>query len=116
MQPDWEIWLDNQLSSHLAKIMAEALNISVVSSFKLGIKDAEDREIYTRAKNKGNVILITKDADFPTLITEMGSPPKLIKLNIGNLPTQILWSRYKDNFITAIQILQTTDTEIIFIE
>ena len=116
MQPDWEIWLDNQLSSHLAKMMAEELKMSVMSSFKLGIKDLEDREIFIRAKNKGNIILITKDADFPALITEMGSPPKLIKLNTGNLPTLILWSRYKANFITAIHILQTTDAEIIFIE
>ncbi|MEP7255951.1 MAG: DUF5615 family PIN-like protein [Ferruginibacter sp.] len=116
MQPDWEIWLDNQLSSYLAKMMAEELNMPVMSAFKLGIKNFEDKEIYIRAKNKGKVILITKDADFPTLITEMGSPPKLIKLNTGNLPTQILWSKYKDNFITAIQILQTTDAEIIFIE
>ena len=116
MQPDWEIWLDNQLSSFLAKIMAEELKMSVVSPYKLGIKDAEDREIYVRAKSKGNVILITKDADFAALITEMGAPPKLIKLNTGNLPTQILWNKYKDNFITAIQILQTTDAEVIFIE
>ena len=116
MQPDWEIWLDNQLSSFLAKIMSEELKMPVVSSFKLEIKDAEDREIYAMAKKKGNVILITKDADFPSLITEMGSPPKLIKLNTGNLPTQILWNRYKDNFITAIHILQTTDAEVIFIE
>ena len=116
MQPDWEIWLDNQLSSHLAKMMADELNISVVSAFKLGIKGLEDRDIFTKAKIKGNVILVTKDADFPALITQMGAPPKLIKLNTGNLPTKILWSRYKANFITAIHILQTTDAEIIFIE
>lgn len=116
MQPEWEIWLDNQLSSVLAKIMQSELGIVVKSSFILKHNDSDDLEIFSRAKKAGNVILISKDADFPTLITQYGSPPKVIKLNTGNLPTKSLWNKYKKNFKSAIKLLQKTGAEVIYIE
>ena len=116
MQPEWEIWLDNQLSSVLAKLMQDEFGITVKSSFILDNKKLKDREIYKLAKQRGFIILITKDADFPSLITQFGSPPKVIKLNTGNLPTKSLWSKYKKNFESAIRLLQSTNAEVIFIE
>ncbi|MDQ6764148.1 MAG: DUF5615 family PIN-like protein [Bacteroidota bacterium] len=116
MQHKWEIWLDNQLSSVLAKIMQDEFDITVKSAFTLNHSTISDRDIFERAKQNGYVIMITKDADFPTLVTLFGSPPKVIKLNTGNLPTKILWDRYKANFKSAITLLQTTNAEIIFIE
>lgn len=116
MQPEWEIWLDNQLSSLFAKLMQDELGVTVKSSFILGHKQLEDREIYERAKQKGFIILVTKDADFSSLITQFESPPKVIKLNTGNLPTRFLWNSYKQNFKSAIELPQSTDAEVIFIE
>ena len=116
MQPDWEIWLDNQLSSALAKRMQTELGITVKSAFILKIKELEDYDIYILAKQKRYIILITKDADFPSLITQYGSPPKVIKLNTGNLPTKTLWNKYKRNFESAIKLLKKTNAEVIYIE
>ena len=65
MQRDFEIWLDNQLPSILAKWMIEEFGFKVKSSFVLNIKEASDWEIYQRAKQTGNVIIISKDGDFP---------------------------------------------------
>jgi predicted nuclease of predicted toxin-antitoxin system len=45
----------------------------------------EDKEIFMRAKQKGNIILIAKDAGFLFPVIPYGSPPKIIKLNTGNL-------------------------------
>ena len=56
------------------------------------------------------------NADFPLLVTQFGSPPKVIKLNTGNQPTKLLWDKYRKNFKSAIKLLQNTDAEIIFIE
>jgi predicted nuclease of predicted toxin-antitoxin system len=84
MQHDWEIWLDNQLSSSLAKIMQSELNMNVKSAFILQSAKLPDKEIFDRAKKNGFIIIITKDADFPALVTQYGSPSKIIKLNIGN--------------------------------
>lgn len=111
-----EIWLDNQLSSAFPKKMQEAFNITVKSSFLLQISTLKDKEIYKAARQKGDVILITKDADFPLLLTQYGSPLKIIKLNTGNMPTNLLWNKYKENLRVAIHLLEATDTEIIFIE
>ncbi|MDQ6756080.1 MAG: DUF5615 family PIN-like protein [Bacteroidota bacterium] len=116
MQPDWEIWLDNQLSSSLAKLIQTELGIITKSAFILKAKKLIDYEIYMLAKQKGHVILITKDADFPSLLTQYGSPPKVIKLNTGNLPTKALWIKYKKNFTSAIKLLQNTKAEVIYIE
>jgi len=116
MQPKWEIWLDNQFSSALAKMMHEELSLIVKSSFILKSKNLGDKEIFLNAKKQGNVIIITKDADFPSLVTQYGCPPKIIKLNTGNMPTKILWEKYRNNFKSAIRLLVKTEAEIIFIE
>lgn len=36
------------------------------------------------AREAGNVILLTKDRDFPELQQRLGAPPKIIWLRIGN--------------------------------
>ncbi len=97
-------------------MMQNELGIVVKSAFTLRHVDLKDKEIYMRAKEQGYVILITKDADFPSLVTQFGSPPKIIKLNIGTLPTKLLWNNYRKNFISAIRLLQSTNAEVIFIE
>ena len=116
MLPDWEIWLDNQLSSILAKWMYEECQLVVKSAFILQIREKTDSEIFKMAKATGNVILITKDADFTQLILQSGAPPKVIKLNTGNISSIELWNRYKSAVETAIHSLQETDAEIIYIE
>ena len=77
MQPKWEIWLDNQFSSALAKKMQEEFSLILKSSFILKSKNLDDKEIFLNAKKHGNVIIITKDADFPSLVTQYGCPPKI---------------------------------------
>ena len=116
MLPEWKIWLDNQFSSALAKKMQDEWKMNVKSAFILKNKNLDDKEIYLNAQEKGHVIIITKDADFPSLVTQYGCPPKIIKLNTGNMPTNLLWDKYKDNFKSAIKLLQKTKAEIIFIE
>jgi predicted nuclease of predicted toxin-antitoxin system len=66
MQRKWEILLDNQLSSALAKLMQNEFNITVKSAFILQNSNSGGREIFNRAKEEGYIILITKDADFPS--------------------------------------------------
>ena len=116
MQPEWEIWLDNQLSSSLAKLMQIEFSMIAKSAFSLGNSKLKDKEIFQLAKQKEYVILITKDADFAALVTQFGAPPKVIKLNTGNQPTNLLWNNYKKDFKSAIKLLHITNAEIIYIE
>ncbi len=117
MQPEFEIWLDNQLPPILAKWMTETFGWQVKSSFILQVKEASDWEIYRRAKSYPvMVILLSKDGDFPKIILQNGSPPKLIKLNIGNLPNRQLWDVLQPILHSAVKTLLNSEATTIIIE
>ena len=61
--------------------MQVEVDMVVKSSYVLKNKNLKDKEIYFLAQQKGFVIIVTKDADFSILVTQFGSPPKIIKLN-----------------------------------
>ncbi|MBS1587607.1 MAG: DUF5615 family PIN-like protein [Bacteroidetes bacterium] len=99
MLPDWEIWLDNNLSPVIAKWLKDYTGWDVRSFYTLDFPPTtKDDEVYWRAREKGNVILISKDTDFPNLINRLGSPPKLVSIQIGNTDNRVLW-----NFETTYQ-------------
>lgn len=113
MPLDVEIWLDTNISPIIAKWMGDYLNITVKSSYTLDFNYLDDLAIYHRAKDYGNVILISKDADFPELISRLGAPPKLINLKIGNCNNQLLWDRIKPKIEEALQILSSEEIDIV---
>ena len=45
-----------------------------------------------RFAKANNLNILTKDTDFINLVTMQGFPPKVIRLNTGNLPTTIIES------------------------
>ena len=117
MPPEtWEIWLDMQLSPIIAKWMAEFTGYTVKSSYSLQLNSLADLVIYNRAKSLGNVILISKDSDFPELISRLGSPPKLIVIKKGNCDNREMWEFIKPNIAKAVKLLSTTDVEIVELE
>lgn len=113
MPPDLEIWLDTNLSPIIAKWLGDYLNVTVKSSYTLDFHHLDDFTIYQRAKSHGNVVLISKDADFPELISRLGSPPKLINLKIGNCSNQLLWDRIKPKIEQALQLLASEEIDIV---
>ncbi|NNU34096.1 DUF5615 family PIN-like protein [Mucilaginibacter sp. S1162] len=114
MPPEnWEIWLDTQLSPIIAKWMAEYLGSVVKSSYSLQLNNLSDTAIYNMAKAHGNVILISKDADFDELVNRLGSPPKLIVIKKGNCDNREMWEFIKPNITKAIRILTTSNVDIV---
>ena len=65
------------------KWMADYTGKSVKSSYTLSLYELDDLSIYKKAKDSGNIIIVSKDTDFPDIISRLGSPPKLINLRIG---------------------------------
>ena len=117
MPPDhWEIWLDTQLSPVIAKWMAEYTAFTVKSSYSLQLHFLSDLVIYNKARTSGKIILVSKDADFPELISRLGSPPKLIVIKKGNCDNRELWEFIKPNIAKAVKLLSTTDVEIVELE
>lgn len=116
MQPEWELWLDTHISPAIAKWMMEYTRFTVKSSYSLSLHHLSDLDIYNQAKAQGNVILISKDADFPELISRLGAPPKLINLRVGNCDNKTLWEFLKPHINAAVNLLTTSDIDIIELE
>lgn len=116
MQPDWEIWIDTNISPIIAKWLIDQTGWNVKSSYSLSLHFLTDIEIYEKAKNQRHVILFSKDADFPNLISRLGSPPKLINIRVGNMGNKQLWKRIQAGVIQGIIILKGTDVDIVEID
>lgn len=113
MLPEWEIWLDTNISPAIAKWIKEYTGFQVKSAYTLEFYTLPDIEIYNKAKAYGYVILISKDADFPELISRLGAPPKLINIKIGNCDNRSLWELIKPHIKEAVNLLATSDIAII---
>ena len=77
------LWIDTQLSPHLAPWVTRHLGVEARSASWLGYRDATDQVIFSAAK-KANAIVLTKDRDFPDLLDRYGPPPSVIWVTIGN--------------------------------
>ncbi len=84
------ILIDNNLSPKLVRKLATVfVGIKHVADFKM--EAADDITVWRFAKaNHFNIL--TKDTDFINLVTMQGFPPKVIRMNTGNLPTIIIES------------------------
>ncbi|MCK5803069.1 MAG: DUF5615 family PIN-like protein [Lentisphaeria bacterium] len=77
------IWIDAQLAPAIARWIRDRFVIVAVAVRELGLRDATDIEIFHAAREAGAVVL-TKDADFPHLLSQHGPPPKVLWLTCGN--------------------------------
>lgn len=77
------IWIDAQLSPAIAVWISRKFAVNAVAIRDLGLRDAEDEEIFLAAKN-ANAVVMTKDSDFLILLDRFGTPPQIIWLTCGN--------------------------------
>ena len=103
-----KIIIDAQLSPNLATWITQNFDIEAYSVKYLGLRDATDETIFAEAR-KQNAIVLTKDEDFLNLVTQKGSPPKIIWLTCGNTSNQRMKEVLSQNLATALVLLQTTD-------
>lgn len=79
-----KIWIDAQLSPALALWINQSFSdIQAQSVRALGLRDANDEEIFQKAKEQ-NVTVMTKDFDFVSLLERSGPPPQIILITAGN--------------------------------
>jgi predicted nuclease of predicted toxin-antitoxin system len=78
------IWIDAQLSPSLAAWINRTFDgIKAESVRAVGLRDALDQDIFKEAREQ-QVVVMSKDNDFISLIEEQGPPPKLIWITCGN--------------------------------
>lgn len=84
-----KIWIDAQLPPTLADWLTEAFGLAASALRDLGLRDAQDIEIFTAARAK-NAVIITKDSDFVDLVCRLGAPPQILWLTCGNVTNRNL--------------------------
>lgn len=71
------IWIDAHLLPAIATWITGTFGITAVALRDLGLRDAEDPEIFDAAKAQ-DVIFMTKDSDFVDLVERLEAPPQII--------------------------------------
>ena len=98
------IWVDAQRSPLLAAWLTWKFPLEAVPLRTLGLRDAEDEEIFRAAKAAG-VVVLTKDADFLRLLDRFGPPPQVIWLTCGNTSNERLQQIFRATLPAAIELL-----------
>ena len=105
------IWIDAQFSPAIAVWIESNFNAKAFALRDLGLRDAEDKEIFLAAR-KANAVVMTKDSDFVSLLDRLDSPPKIIWLTCGNTSNANLKIILSKTLQSAIDLLNT-DEEIV---
>lgn len=98
------IWVDAQLSPRIAKWISDRFDFTAVAIRDLGLRDAEDPEIFAAAREASAVVL-TKDRDFVDLSSRLGPPPSIIWLTCGNTSNHALQKILEVTLADAVEII-----------
>ncbi|HWB54801.1 MAG TPA: DUF5615 family PIN-like protein [Tepidisphaeraceae bacterium] len=98
------IWIDAQLSPQLASWLKQSFNIDAHHIRDLGLRNAEDDEIFAAARKVEHVV-ITKDSDFVVLLDRLGPPPQVLWITCGNTSNTHLKSLLSKTLSNAMQLL-----------
>lgn len=98
------IWIDAHLSPAISTWITSTFGISALALREVGLRDAEDTEIFEAAKSQG-IILITKDSDFVDLVNRFGQPPQIILLTCGNTSNDRLKQILQSSLLEALELL-----------
>jgi len=97
--------LDAQLPPSLAPWITECFAVECVSTRFIDLESGNDRSIFQWARLH-NAIVMTKDIDFIHLQKELGSPPKVIWLTVGNTSKAKLKEILQIHLLTAMEMLR----------
>jgi len=103
------IWVDAQLSPAIAVWITNALGLEAIALRDLGLRDAEDPEIFEAAKAQ-KAIVMTKDSDFVDLVERLGPPPQIIWLTCGNTSNLRLREILSTILPRALELLASGET------
>ena len=77
------IWLDAHLSPSITRWISETFTVECASARELGLRDALDPPFFAAARAAGAIVM-TKDADFASMVKRLGPPPRVIWIRCGN--------------------------------
>ena len=98
-------WIDAQVSPYLARWLSSEFDIEARPIRDLGLRDAKDREIFLAAR-EADAVVLTKDRDFVLLLEQLGPPPRVLWLTIGNTSNAHLREVLTQNLPSALELLR----------
>ena len=98
------IWVDAQMSPAIATWISSNYAVSAVAIRDLGLRDAEDKEIFEAARQEKAVVM-TKDSDFVLLLDQQGPPPQVIWVTCGNTSNTRLKEVLTNTLPKALELL-----------
>ena len=112
-----EFWIDLNLPPVLAVWLREDYNVAAKSFMELDLQSASDQTVFKLAKKKSieakTIVITTKDYDFVCLSEEIGSPPKILYLNIGNVSNIELRQIIAKSFRDVVKIFTKTNQNLV---
>ncbi len=104
-----EIWLDAHISPLIARWIQNEFSIPCIAVREIKLRDASDIDIFNAARQKGEVIILTKDDDFRVLLNRLKSPPKIIWITFGNCSNNEMKEILKTDLPAALEFLKEND-------
>ncbi|MBD2428577.1 DUF5615 family PIN-like protein [Phormidium sp. FACHB-1136] len=103
------IWVDAHLSPAIVTWITSTFGIEAIALRDLGLRDAEDPEIFEAARAQ-NAVVMTKDSDFVDLVERLGSPPPIIWLTCGNTSNAKLREILSETLPRALELFAAGET------
>ena len=104
------VWLDAQLSPQLSRWIAETFGVACVHVRDLGLRDAEDADVFHSAREAGTgTVVMTKDEDFVDLVERLGVPPQVLWVRCGNMSNARFKSVLLGTLPDAMVLLQNAE-------
>jgi predicted nuclease of predicted toxin-antitoxin system len=97
-------WIDAQLPPNLASWLTQTFNVEAYALRDLNLRDAEDEQIFQKARQQG-IVIISKDSDFVEMVLRLGAPPQLLWVTCGNVTNRRLQSLFTQVFPRAQELL-----------
>jgi predicted nuclease of predicted toxin-antitoxin system len=100
-----KFWLDAQLPPRLCGWLETESYVEATAVRELGLRDARDSDIFAAARS-AEVIVMTKDADFPEMVMRQGPPPQILWVTSGNMTNSGLREFLSRSFPAALELLR----------
>jgi predicted nuclease of predicted toxin-antitoxin system len=93
-------------SPAIAAWISSEFAVDAVPVRDLGLRDAEDRDIFQAAKRE-NAVVMTKDGDFVLLLDRFGPPPQVLWVTCGNTSNARLKEILTNTLPKALELLNS---------